>query len=126
MNLPANWRTTWSGIAASLTALLTVIAGLPYELGNISTIISPDYKAKVVAAGAIATVILKIINALAQKDKYVTGGTVQQDEKGQVAIPQEPTPKAPAPALPDSPDLPTTPARVQSTVRPIKPNQRPI
>jgi len=63
-----NWKTTLSGIGAALTSALTAIAALPYQLGDVATIIPPAWKARVVVAGIIATVIFKTINASVQKD----------------------------------------------------------
>lgn len=63
-----NWKTTISGILAALTSALTVIAGLPYQLGDIATIIPAVWKTRVVVAGLIATVILRAINSTAQTD----------------------------------------------------------
>jgi hypothetical protein len=63
-----NWKTTISGIGAALTSALTTIAALPYQLGDGATIIPPAWKARVVIAGIISTVILKAINAYVQKD----------------------------------------------------------
>jgi hypothetical protein len=63
-----NWKTTISGIGAALTSALTAIAALPYQLGDVATIIPPAWKARVTIAGIIATVILKSINSAVQKD----------------------------------------------------------
>jgi hypothetical protein len=63
-----NWKTTLSGIGAALTSALTTIAALPYQLGDGATIIPPAWKARVVVAGLIATIILKSINSFFQKD----------------------------------------------------------
>lgn len=57
---------------------LTALAALPYTLGDIATIIPPEYKAKVFLYSAIAAAALKVWNSVQQKDKSVTGGTVQQ------------------------------------------------
>lgn len=104
MKLPANWKTTFSGIGAAIFATLTVIAGLPYELGSVATIIAPQWKAKVVTAGLVATLLLKVWNAIAQKSKEVTGGSVQQTLDGSKApagnqtlvdLTKEATPKSP-------------------------------
>lgn len=105
MNLMgANWQTTVSGIGSALFGFLTIMAALPYELGNVALLIPPEYKAKVVLLGSIATVILRVWNSIKQKDKNVTGGNVQQDALGQVAKPQEDTPAPPQAAIPDQPD----------------------
>lgn len=74
----ANWRTTVSGIGTAIFSALTALAALPYTLGEAATIIPPDYKAKVFTVSLFATVALRVWNSVAQKDKSVTGGTVQQ------------------------------------------------
>ena len=66
--MTTNWKTTLSGIGAALTSALTAIAALPYQLGDVATIIPPAWKARVVIAGIISTVILKAINASVTKD----------------------------------------------------------
>ena len=63
-----NWKTTLSGIGAALTSALVAIAALPYQLGDVATIIPPEWKARVVVAGLVATVILRTINAAVTKD----------------------------------------------------------
>ena len=63
-----NWKTTLSGIGAALTSALTVIAALPYQLGDVATLIAPEWKAKVAVAGLVATTILRVMNSIAQKD----------------------------------------------------------
>jgi len=64
----SNWKTTLSGIGAALTSALVAIAALPYQLGDVATIIPPAWKARVVVAGLVATVILRTINAAVTKD----------------------------------------------------------
>lgn len=81
----ANWRTAASQIGVALFSLLTVLAALPYQLGDVSLIIPPAWKSRVFIVGAIATALLRVINGLQQKDKYVTGGVVQQTQNGLVA-----------------------------------------
>lgn len=63
-----NWKTTLSGILAALTSALTAIAALPYQLGDVATIIPAEWKARVTVAGIVATVILKSINSAVQRD----------------------------------------------------------
>lgn len=63
-----NYKTTLSGILAALTSALTAIAALPYQLGDVATIIPPAWKTRVVVAGLIATIILKSVNSFVQKD----------------------------------------------------------
>lgn len=83
----ANWRTSISGIGAALFGLLTMIAALPYDMGALADIFPPAWKAKIAIAAALATLGLKWWNAIAQKDKTVTGGSVQQDLSG-VPVPE--------------------------------------
>lgn len=83
----ANWRTSLSGIGAAVFGLLTMIAALPYDMGDIANIFPPSWKAKIAVAAGFATLALKWWNALAQKDKHVTGGVVQQTVSGAVADP---------------------------------------
>jgi hypothetical protein len=66
--MTTNWKTTLSGIGAALTSALTAIAALPYQLGDVATIIPPAWKTRVVVAGLIATIILKSVNSFVQKD----------------------------------------------------------
>jgi hypothetical protein len=81
----ANWKTSVSGIGSAIFGLLTMLAALPYDLGNVATIISPEWKGKIVTVGIIATLALRVWNSLQQKDKNTTGGTVQQTADGSVA-----------------------------------------
>lgn len=83
--LGANWKTSVSGIGSALVGLLTMLAALPYDLGNIATVISPAWKGKIVTVGVVATLALRVWNSLQQKDKNVTGGVIQQTADGAVA-----------------------------------------
>lgn len=78
----ANWKVALSQIGVAVAAILTTLAALPYTLGDIATIIPPAWKAKVVTIGIIAAFALRVLNGLQQKDKNVTGGTVQQTSGG--------------------------------------------
>lgn len=86
MNNPlgANYKTALTGIGTALFSVLTLLAALPYQLGDLATVIPPEWKSKVVVVGLIATTILRTLNAVYQKDKNVTGGTVVQDTSGNV------------------------------------------
>ncbi len=84
--LGANWKTTVSGIGSAIFGLLTMLAALPYDLGNIATLIPPEWKSKLVTVGVIATLALRVWNSMQQKDKNVTGGTVPQTADGSVAV----------------------------------------
>lgn len=83
----ANWQTTVSGIGTAIFSILTLLAALPYETGGIANLFPVEWKPTVLAWSAIAAVILKIWNAIKQKDKNVTGGIVQQTVSGDVADP---------------------------------------
>ena len=71
----SHWKTTWTATLAALTSALTLVAALPVgdpsdpTLAAYLTLIPPQYKGTVVWAGLIATVILKVMNAIAQADK---------------------------------------------------------
>ena len=80
-----NWRSSISGIGAALTASLTVVAGLPYELGEVATILPPTWKAKVTVYSAIATFILRVLNSHYTKDKNVAGNNDDKVTEGVVA-----------------------------------------
>lgn len=49
------------GYGAIVMSLLTALAAAPYTLGEVATIIPPDWKAKVFVVSAIATMILRVI-----------------------------------------------------------------
>jgi hypothetical protein len=63
-----NWKTTLTGLLSSLTAALTALAALPYELGDIAQVIPPEHKALVFKVGLWATIALRIIKALNTED----------------------------------------------------------
>jgi uncharacterized membrane protein len=69
MKNETNWKTTLSGIGAALCAVLTMLAALPYSIGELSTVIPSEWKQTVVVVGLVATTILRSINAFQQKDK---------------------------------------------------------
>jgi hypothetical protein len=83
----ANWKTTVSGIGAALFSVLTILAALPYEMGDLAAIFSPAWKGKIATIAGIAALLLKIWNSLVQKDRDVTGGSKQQTLDGSVAEP---------------------------------------
>lgn len=85
MNIPANWKTLVSGIGAGFFFVLTILAGLPYETGGLAEIFPIDWKPTILTISIIATFCLKVWNSVVQKDKNVTGGTVQQTTHGAVA-----------------------------------------
>lgn len=50
-------------LIAAFTSFLTVLAALPYELGEAAMLIPPKWKATVAITAALATVILRAFNA---------------------------------------------------------------
>jgi len=54
---------TLSRIGAAITSALTTLAALPYQLGDVATIIPVEWKTRIVVIGLIATVILRAIAA---------------------------------------------------------------
>jgi hypothetical protein len=52
----------WKIVAATLTSTLTILAALPYSLGDLAAIIPPAIKGYVVTVGLIATTVLRLWN----------------------------------------------------------------
>jgi hypothetical protein len=50
-----------AGYGSIIMSLLTALAAAPYSLGEVATIIPPEWKQRVFVAGAIATLLLRII-----------------------------------------------------------------
>ena len=50
-----------AGYGSIIMSLLTALAAAPYSLGEVATIIPPQWKERVFIAGAIATLLLRII-----------------------------------------------------------------
>lgn len=77
-----NWRTLLSGVAFAATSALATLAALPYTMGDVATMIPPEWKAPLFKWSGIAAVVLKIINSMVAKDKLVSGnGTVTEPTK---------------------------------------------
>jgi hypothetical protein len=102
MNNPlgANWKSTLTGaISNVLGAIVTGSLVFPTDFHN------PRQIALFVCVILATAFGIQFANQTKSKD--VTGGTVQQDAAGQVAVPQVATPMPPVPALPDLPvDVP--------------------
>ena len=71
-----NWKTTLSGTLAAIVATLTVLAALPYSLGEIAEIFPDEWKPKIVTVGLLATLVLRIINAIQTQD---AGKTIESN-----------------------------------------------
>lgn len=63
-----NRTTTWTGVGFAVFGVLTALAALPYQLGELATIIPPKWKETVTAVGLGAALILKIWNSVASAD----------------------------------------------------------
>jgi len=50
-----------AGYGSIVMSLLTALAAAPYSLGEVATIIPPEWKQRVFIAGAIATLLLRVI-----------------------------------------------------------------
>jgi len=50
-----------AGYGSIVMSLLTALAAAPYSLGEVATIIPPEWKQRVFVAGAIATLLLRVI-----------------------------------------------------------------
>lgn len=64
-----NWKTTVSGIGSAAFTVLTLLAALPYQLGDLATFIPSGYKEKVFVVSLTAAFLLKVWNSIEQKDK---------------------------------------------------------
>ena len=62
-------KTTLLKIGAALSSALTTLAVLPYQLGDIATIIPAEWKAKVTLVGIIATAILRVLGQTVPQPK---------------------------------------------------------
>ncbi len=56
-------KVNWKAIASTLVSALTILAALPYQLGELSTIIPPNWKPTIVVIGLISTIALRVWNA---------------------------------------------------------------
>lgn len=54
-------KSTTTAVLSELTAFLTILAALPYELGEAAVILPPQLKPWVAGIGVFATLILRII-----------------------------------------------------------------
>ena len=70
-----NWKTTLTGIGAAVTSTLTILAALPYQLGDAATVIPPEWKSKIVMTGLAASLVLRVLNSIFQKDAPPVAGT---------------------------------------------------
>ena len=61
-----------AGDGAIAMSLLTALAAAPYTLGEVATIIPPEWKEKVFVVGAIATMLLRVIRDNMQEKPPVT------------------------------------------------------
>lgn len=61
-------KTTAVGYADAITYVLTILAALPYTIGDEANIIPPVWKAKILIAGLIAGAVLKIIKGHVSAD----------------------------------------------------------
>jgi len=60
-------RINWRSVGAAVASTLTILAALPYTLGELATVIPPDWKPKVVLIGLVASVGLRIWNSVVPK-----------------------------------------------------------
>ena len=71
-------RINWKTVSAGITALLVGLSAAPYELGDVATIIPPEWKARLFTLSIISTFLLRVWK----------GGT---DQKPTTSV--EPTPE---------------------------------
>lgn len=78
----ANFKTTWSMIGGVFFAALTWLSTLSYDQGQLALLIPVEWKPYVSKISVISALLLLAYNGIRQKDKSVTGGSVQQDLTG--------------------------------------------
>lgn len=61
-----------AGYGSIVMSLLTALAAAPYSLGEVATIIPPEWKERVFVVGAIATMLLRVIRDNVQEKPPVT------------------------------------------------------
>lgn len=83
----ANWKTTASMIGGLVMATITWLSTLSYDQGALAMLVPVEYKPWVVKIAGAAAFLLFAYNGIRQKDKSITGGTVQQTAGGAVADP---------------------------------------
>lgn len=83
-----NWKTGLSGTLDSIAYYLTLLAVAPYTLGDVAMYLPVEMKAFIFKWALYAGVALKIINAVQQKSKNVSGNAAQGYEvaKGNTII----------------------------------------
>jgi hypothetical protein len=83
LHMGANWKTTLSGLATALSLTLTMLASLSYGIDSpLTNVLPPKVKGFVATVGIFSTAALHVWNAIQQKSKNVTGGSVQQTLTG--------------------------------------------
>ena len=71
--LGINYRTTLTGSASALLALLAALAAFPDSLGSYSSLIPQPWRDKIFLASALSAALLRIIAAASTKDARVAG-----------------------------------------------------
>ena len=61
-----------AGYGSIVMSLLTALAAAPYSLGEVATIIPPEWKERVFVVVAIATMLLRVIRDNVQEKPPVT------------------------------------------------------
>lgn len=67
-SIKANPKTFWVGLGSGIMSLLTVIAALPYSMGDVANIFPPQYKTYIAVSSAIAAAILKAAQGVVSAD----------------------------------------------------------
>lgn len=80
----ANYKTSLTGLASTLSSLLVYISLIPYTLPTeLSNVMSPEVKKNVFVCALVSKLIAGAWNAVSQKDKDVHGGTIIQNADNQ-------------------------------------------
>jgi hypothetical protein len=62
-------RINWRSLGAAFFAAVTMLAALPYTLGDLATVIPPAAKPWVAGISLVAAFILRSINSIKSKSK---------------------------------------------------------
>ncbi len=60
--LKVNWKLALSTFTADASIILAALAALPYSLGDMATVIPPDWKPWIVKVSLIAAALMKLLN----------------------------------------------------------------
>lgn len=66
-----HWKTTLTSIGVAIMSALAALAALPYQLGDLATVIPPEWKVPIFKTALCAGIALHILNGIVSADKNV-------------------------------------------------------